>query len=186
MPTSVPPPTGASPRSDSTPRPDPTPYAEYERAVAVYTAAGGQETVQRVVTAISRVSRGLDVYYRQQLNALGVSHGEWTVLSSLALEGRSGSLTPSKLADICGVSPSTMTHRLDRMAERGLLTRATDPDNRTRSQIALASAGWELFRRAVLDADVVEARIVAPLDATERRQLAVLLERLVAGLRVTS
>jgi DNA-binding MarR family transcriptional regulator len=177
MPTSPPPAGGAPPRVEK------TPYAEYERAVAVYTAAGGQETVQRVVTAISRVSRGLDVYYRQQLTALGLSHGEWTVLSSLALEGRAGSLTPSKLADSCGVSPSTMTHRLDRMAERGLVTRAADPDNRTRSRIALANDGWELFRRAVLDADVVEARIVAPLDVAERRQLAVLLERLVAGLR---
>jgi DNA-binding MarR family transcriptional regulator len=172
------------PASGGSPRPDTTTYAEYERAVAVYTAAGGQETVQRVVTAISRVSRGLDVYYRQQLTALGLSHGEWTVLSSLALEGRNGSLTPSRLADVCGVSPSTMTHRLDRMGERGLLTRAVDPDNRTRTRIALATAGWELFRRAVLDADVVEARIVAPLDAAERRQLASLLERVVAALRI--
>lgn len=165
------------------PRRKRTPYAEYERAVAVYTAAGGQETVQRVVTAISRVSRGLDVYYRDQLTELGISHGEWSVLSSLALEGRGGSLMPSKLADVGGVSPSTMTHRLDRMSERGLVTRTADPDNRTRSMIQLAPEGWELFRKAVLDADVVEATILEPLDAAERRQLAVLLERVVAGLR---
>jgi DNA-binding MarR family transcriptional regulator len=160
-----------------------TPYGEYERAVAVYTAAGGQETVQRVVTAISRVSRGLDLFYRQQVTDLGVSHGEWTVLSALALEGRGGSLMPSKLADVSGVSPSTMTHRLDRMSERGLISRTADPANRARSRVQLAPDGWEVFRRAILDADVVEAKILAPLSAAERRQLAVLLERVVAGLR---
>jgi DNA-binding MarR family transcriptional regulator len=164
-------------------RAKPTPYSDYERAVEVYTAAGGQETVQRVVTAISRVGRGLDRYYREQLVELGLSHGEWSVLSALALEGRDGALMPSKLADLSGVSPSTMTHRLDRMSERRLVTRAADPDNRTRSQIRLTTDGWELFRLAVLEADVVESTFLEPLDAAERRQLAALLERVVAGLR---
>lgn len=159
---------------------------DYERAVAVYTAAGGQETVQRVVTAISQLGRGLDVFYRHHLAALDVSHGEWTVLASLAVEGRSGSLMPSKLADICGVSPSTMTHRLDRMSERGLISRHVDPDNRTRSRVQLDQPGWELFRRAVLGAEVVEAKILESLDATERRQLAGLLERVLIGLRSLS
>lgn len=160
-------------------------YADYERAVAAYTAAGGQETVQRVVTAISRVGRGLDRFYRQQLTELGLTHGEWSVLSALALEGREGAMMPSRLADISGVSPSTMTHRLDRMSERGLVTRGVDPDNRTRSRIRLAPDGRELFRRAILDADVVESTVLEQLDADERRQLAVLLERVVAGLRTS-
>jgi DNA-binding MarR family transcriptional regulator len=175
-----------TPRAGATPaarRAHRSEYDDYERAVALYTSAGGQETVQRVVTAISRVGRGLDVFYREQLAELGISHGEWSVLSALALEGRGGSLTPSKLADLGGVSPSTMTHRLDRMSARGLITRSADPDNRTRSRVELTDQGWELFRRAILDADVVEAKVLAPLSDAESRQLAVLLERVVSGLR---
>lgn len=161
----------------------PSPYTEYERAVAVYTAAGGQEVVQRVVTAMGRVNRRLDVFYRDQLAELGVSHGEWSVLATLAQEGPGGAVTPSRLADVCGVTASTMTHRLDRMVERGLVGRAVDPENRTRMRITLADEGWELFRRAVLEADVVESRIIEPLTVTERRELARLLEKVVAGLR---
>jgi DNA-binding MarR family transcriptional regulator len=172
----------SGPLSGDASRP-PTPYADYEQAVAVYTAAGGQETVQRVVTAISRISRRLDVVYRAQLAELGISHGEWTVLSTLALAGRGAAVMPSRLADVSGVSPSTMTHRLDRMGERGLISRAIDPDNRARSRVELAPAGWELFGRVVLDADVVEANVLDPLSRAERRQLAELLERVVAGLR---
>ncbi|HSY15735.1 MAG TPA: MarR family winged helix-turn-helix transcriptional regulator [Jatrophihabitantaceae bacterium] len=159
-----------------------TPLAEYERAVAVYTAAGGQETVQRVVTAISRLSRRLDIFYRDQFVELALAPGEWSVLQAVALEGRNGGSTPTRLADLGGVSPSTMTHRLDRMVARGLVQRTPDPENRTRIKVALTDAGWELFRTAVLDADTVEADILSSLDDRERRQLASLLEKLVAGL----
>ncbi len=65
-----------------------TPYGEYEQAVSAYTKVGGQETLQRVVTAISRLGRRLDVFYREQFEELNVSHGEWTVLSTLAVGGR--------------------------------------------------------------------------------------------------
>jgi DNA-binding MarR family transcriptional regulator len=159
----------------------PTDWSDYEQAVAAYTAAGGQATVQRVVTAISRISRRLDVDYRDQLAELGVSHGVWTVLSALALAGRGTALTPSRLADISGVSPSTI-HRLDRMSDRGLLTRTADPDNRTRLRVELTADGWALFTRIVLEGDVVESKVLDPLSPVERRHLAELLERVLAGL----
>jgi DNA-binding MarR family transcriptional regulator len=161
-----------------------TPYDEYALAVSAYTDAGAQETVQRVVTAINRLERRLDVFYREQFDELDVAHGEWAVLSNLAIEAREGGSTPTQLADVCGVSPSTMTHRLDRMVERGLVERSPDPDNRTRIRVTLARGGWELFQRAVLDAEVVESRVLSPLSADERRQLAGLLEKVVAGMRV--
>jgi DNA-binding MarR family transcriptional regulator len=161
---------------------EPTPYTEYEAAVAAYTEAGGQELVQRIVTALSRLDRRLDVFYREQFEELGISPGDWSVLAAVALERRRGS-SPSVLADRGGVSPSTMTHRLDGMVARGLIRREPDPDNRTRTKIFLTDGGWTLFRRAVLDAEVVEARIVSPLDDAERRELATLLEKLLAGLR---
>ncbi len=78
-----------------------------------------------------------------------------------------------------------MTHRLDRMVARELVVRSPDPANRTRIQVTLAPAGWELFRRSILDAEVVESRILSPLSADERAQLAALLEKVVAGLRTT-
>ncbi len=159
-----------------------SPLAEYERAVAVYTAAGGQETVQRVVTAMSRLSRRLDVFYREQFHDLGLTHGEWTVLQAVALAGPDGGSTPSRLADVAGLSPSAMTHRLDRLAARGLLARAPDPANRTRIKITLTDQGWTLFQTAIADAEQVETSLLAPLDDREQQRLVALLEKLVAGL----
>ncbi|WP_198289975.1 MarR family winged helix-turn-helix transcriptional regulator [Nocardioides sp. Iso805N] len=153
---------------------------EYERAVALYISAGGEETVQRVVTAISRITRGFDVHYRRQFAEQGLTHGEWTVLAALAQEGPDASLTPGRLAEIGAVSPSTMTHRLGRMSERGLLVRSEDAGNRTRVQVALTRTGWELFRDGVIEADAIEARALSVLTAQERTQLAAMLERVMA------
>lgn len=158
-----------------------TPWAEYERAVRVYTEAGAAETVQRIVTAMSRLSRRLDVFYNERFDAIDISRTEWPVLQALAMEGRRGRSNPSKLADAAGVSASTMTHRLDRMVERGLIERSTDPENRTRMVVSLTRDGWELFRRAVLDAESEEAGIFAPLTDAERATLAELLEKALAG-----
>ena len=106
------------------------------------------------------------------------------MLAALATEGNPGS-TPSKLADVSGVSASAMTHRLDRMVERGLVNRTQDPDNRTRMIVTLTGDGRDLFRRAVLDAEVVESRLLAPLNERDRRQLARVLDTLVAELKPT-
>jgi DNA-binding MarR family transcriptional regulator len=174
------------PRSSGIPGPKPRrgrspELIEYESTVAGYTAEGADETVQRVVTALARVTKRLDGFYRAQLADLGLQRGDWGVLQELALQAPDGCSSPSRLADVTGVSPSTMTHRLDLLAQRGLIERAVDPENRTRSKVRLTRSGRELFRRAILDADVAESEVLATLSPTEQRQLADLLERLLAG-----
>jgi len=155
--------------------------ADYQAAVAGYTAAGADADVQRVVTAISRISKRLDTYYRDQLAELELQRGDWAVLSELALHAPDECSSPSRLADVAGVSPSTMTHRLDQLVERGLVRRAPDEQNRTRVKIELTRAGRELFRRAVLDADITEAQVLARLSDRERQQLADLLEKVLGA-----
>lgn len=158
-----------------------TPWAEYERAVRVYTEAGAAETVQRIVTAISRLSRRLDVFYHDRFDALDIARADWPVLQALAMEGRGGHSNPSRLADAAGVSASTMTHRLDKMVERGLVQRAPDPANRTKMAVSLTRAGWDQFRAAVLDAETEETDIFSPLTDAERATLARLLEKALAA-----
>ena len=87
---------------------------EVREAVATFVAAGAEESVQRVITAVHRVSRRLNQWYDQQLVDLDVSSGEWAVLSALARAGSEGAI-PSQLAAAAHVAPSSMTHRLDRM-----------------------------------------------------------------------
>src|SRR5512144_2481001 len=92
---------------------------QHDEDVASYVAAGGEETVQRVITAVYAVTKKLDQWYARQFADLGLTQGEWAVLAALAKAGDT-CLTPSQLADRSSVAPSSMTHRLDKMAARGL------------------------------------------------------------------
>ena len=128
--------------------------------MAAYVAAGADESVQRVITAVHRLSRRLNQWYDRQLADLGVTSGEWSVLAELARSGHDAPLTPTQLAAAANVAPSSMTHRLDRMVERGLISREPDPNNRTRVLVELTDAGYQLYVAAIRDADLVEADVL--------------------------
>src|SRR5450631_4807260 len=105
---------------------------EYRADVAAYVAAGGDESVQRVITAVHGLARKLNQWYTRQLADLDLSAGEWAVLSRLARSNEDEALTPSQLAEATSVAASSMTHRLDRMAQRHLIARAAEDRKSTR------------------------------------------------------
>jgi DNA-binding MarR family transcriptional regulator len=86
------------------------------------------------------------------------------------------------LADAANVAPSSMTHRLDRLAKRRLLTRDTDPDNRVRVRVRLSDAGWQLFQTAIRESNLVESDVLSCLSKQDRVRLAELLEMAIKGL----
>lgn len=152
----------------------------YRRAVAAYVRAGGDESVQRVITAVQSLTKKLDQWYARQLADLDVTAGEWAVVTSLAKAGEP--LTPSQLADLTNVAPSSMTHRLDKLAERGLVERSPDAGNRTRVFVNLTEEGWQLFSLAIRGSSVVETDVLQDLSDAERGELARLLEVVIARL----
>jgi DNA-binding MarR family transcriptional regulator len=154
---------------------------EHAADVATYVAAGGEESVQRVISAVYGLTKKLDQWYARQFADLDLTQGEWSVLAALARAGDT-CLTPSQLADLSSVAPSSMTHRLDKMETRGLLQRRPDESNRTRTLVSLTKDGWSLFSAAVRESNVVESDTLRALSSDERHELARLLEIVIAGL----
>lgn len=159
-----------------------TEIEEVRRAVAAFVAVGADESVQRVITAVHRLSRALNQWYDRQLADLDVTSGEWAVLDELARSGEDTPLTPSQLAAAAHVAPSSMTHRLDRMVQRDLVSRTPDPSNRTRVLVQLTDAGYALYAAAIRDANLVESGVLTGLDEVQVDELAGLLERVISGL----
>ncbi|YAL84271.1 MarR family winged helix-turn-helix transcriptional regulator [Dermacoccaceae bacterium W4C1] len=155
--------------------------AKYEAEVAAYVAAGGSESVQRVITAVHGLHRRLSRWYEESLVDIGLNGGEWGVISHLAVTPEDRCATPSQLASALGVAPSSMTHRLDKLTERGLILREPDSENRTRVLVSLTDAGWQMFRQVIRDSNVVEADVLARLTSQQRQELATLLEHAIAG-----
>lgn len=163
------------------PRRSRTAAQQHKDAVAAYVAAGGEESVQRVITALYGVTKKLDQWYARQLADLDLTQGEWAVVAALAKAG-ADCQTPSQLAELTSVAPSSMTHRLDKMFQRGLVDRRPDVDNRTRTLVSLTPDGWELFTQSIRESDMVESDVLRGLNKGERDELARLLEGVIAHL----
>ena len=85
---------------------------------------------------------------------------------------------PGKLAKHLGLSSGAMTNRLDNMAERGLLRRLDDPDDRRGVIVELTEEGQRVWEESVGTQAQKEELVASALDENEKRALNDLLRRL--------
>ncbi|GAA4681798.1 MarR family transcriptional regulator [Streptomyces youssoufiensis] len=134
--------------------------------------------VEQVVSALQRLNRRMNVAYGRQTTTLGISNAEWEVLKALVLSGAPYRLGPGELAKRLGLTPAAMTHRIDRMAAEGLVTRERDENNRVRVIVELTDEGREQWLAAMRLATVFEEDLLQDLSTAERHLLGELLTRL--------
>lgn len=101
------------------------------------------------------------------------------MVNTLAL----GSVEPSQLATILGVSRPTITSNLDRLESDGLLLRQSDPSNRRKVRVILSAAGEAAVRQAMPAHMAVERQLVSGMSSKERSQLDQLLRYMLESMR---
>ncbi|WP_128377333.1 MarR family winged helix-turn-helix transcriptional regulator [Streptomyces cavernae] len=134
--------------------------------------------VEKIVSALGRLNRRMNVAYGRQTANLGISNAEWEVLKALVLSGPPYRMGPSDLAKRLGLTPAAMTHRIDRMVTEGLVTRERDGNNRVRVIIELTTGGREKWLEAMRKASVFEEDLLQDLTPVERTTLGEVLTRL--------
>ncbi|AYN40605.1 MarR family transcriptional regulator [Streptomyces dangxiongensis] len=134
--------------------------------------------VEKIVSALSRLNRRMNVAYGRQTAALGISNAEWEVLKALVLSGVPYRMGPGELAKRLGLTPAAMTHRIDRMVAEGLVTRDRDESNRVRVIVELTPGGREKWLEAMRMATVFEEELLQDLTPVERVVLGEVLTRL--------
>ncbi|MEU6033432.1 MarR family transcriptional regulator [Streptomyces tauricus] len=134
--------------------------------------------VEKIVSALGRLNRRMNVAYGRQTAALGISNAEWEVLKALVLSGAPYCLGPSDLAKRLGLTPAAMTHRIDRMVAEGLVTRERDESNRVRVIVELTNEGRDKWLEAMRLATVFEEDLLQDLSQQERGALEDVLTRL--------
>ncbi|MFF2852517.1 MarR family winged helix-turn-helix transcriptional regulator [Streptomyces sp. NPDC058001] len=134
--------------------------------------------VEKIVSALGRLNRRMNVAYGRQTANLGLSNAEWEVLKALVLAGAPYQLGPGELAKRLGLTPAAMTHRIDRMVGDGLVTRERDETNRVRVIIELTDEGRQKWLDAMQLATVFEEDLLQDLSAAERAVLGEVLTRL--------
>jgi DNA-binding MarR family transcriptional regulator len=134
------------------------------------------------VAVVSRLARVRD-FIDEQLAAVfgnyGLTAPSFAVLVTLArLGGESAGVSQRRLADELSLTPGTVSVRIDRLVEEGLVTREPDPDARRNVLVALTPKGRELFERVVPAHLANEARLLSALAEPERKLLSDMLRKL--------
>jgi MarR family transcriptional regulator, transcriptional regulator for hemolysin len=127
---------------------------------------------------LASTARSVSRAFDDALKQAGGSVPVWLVLISLkSQEVRN----QRELAEAVGIREATLTHHLNSMDERGLITRRRDPANRRVHLVELTEAGEAAFQRLRGAATAFDQRLRAGLSGDEVSQLEALLGRLAAN-----
>ena len=135
-----------------------------------------------VFSRISRLGRLLDLARRDAFTAQAIEPWEFDVLAALRRAGKPYQLSPGQLLKETMVTSGTMTNRIDRLSTRGLVERSPDPHDRRGVLVGLTAPGKRAVDGAFETLLASERELLAELSATERRDLAGLLKRLMKPL----
>jgi DNA-binding MarR family transcriptional regulator len=135
-----------------------------------------------VIGRVSRLSRALEDRLDPVYEQHGLDGGLFDLLATLRRQGAPYQLSPRELADAAMLTSSGTTKRLDRLESAGLIARKPDPADRRGVVIELTPAGRKVIEAAYPQHMANEDRLLAPLTKSERKQLAALLKKLLAGL----
>jgi DNA-binding MarR family transcriptional regulator len=135
-----------------------------------------------VLSRITRVAQRLDRIRRASFAAHGLESWEFDVLAALRRAGAPYELSPGRLIRETLVTSGTMTNRVDRLVDRGLVDRLPDPHDRRGVLVRLTSAGRDRVDAALSDLLAREQGLLSGLGRQERKQLVVLLRQLSGAL----
>jgi len=127
---------------------------------------------------LARTARSVSRAFDDALAQAGGSVPVWLVLISLKSQQVRNQ---RELAEAVGIREATLTHHLNAMDERGLITRRRDPANRRVHLVELTEAGEAAFQRLRGAATAFDQRLRSGLSGDEVSQLEALLGRLAAN-----
>ena len=131
-----------------------------------------------VLSRVTRLAQHLDQARAEAFTNHDLDGWEFDVLAALRRAGKPYALSPGQLASQTLVTSGTMTNRVDRLLERGLVRRLPDPNDRRGVRVELTDEGRSAVDGALTDLLKREQVLLDSLDPKDREQLADLLRAL--------
>lgn len=138
----------------------------------------------QVLSRVSRLARHTDRARRAAFAAHGLEPWAFDVLAALRRQGPPYRLSPGSLLHATLVTSGTMTNRIDRLEQAGLVRRDPDPQDKRGVMVTLTAVGQEQVDAALADLLRAERGLLAGLPTESRRTLADLLRVLLVPLDV--
>src|SRR5271155_195143 len=127
---------------------------------------------------LAQTARTVERAFDGALGAAGGTLPVWLILLNLKIRKPANQ---RELAEAVGVREATLTHHLNAMEARGLLTRTRDAANRRVHVVALTEAGEAAFVRMRATAMAFDAKLRDGLADADRATLSPLLGQLAAN-----
>ena len=153
---------------------------EVDEVVAAWRAQRPDLAVDsmQVWSRIHRLSALLDTHRKQCFTDRGLESWEFDVLAALRRVGEPHRLSPGKLLAETHVTSGTMTHRIDRLRGRGLVTRFKNPEDGRSVLVELTPQGTALVDDAIGALIALEESLLGEWSVDQQDLLADSLRRL--------
>jgi DNA-binding MarR family transcriptional regulator len=149
-----------------------------DRHVARWAGLSGiNPEVEGATTRMQAVLKHLDRGTHARFASTDDTFEDYKTLHVLFVNHYPEEATPAQLADDCHVTRAAMTSRIDRLVERGHVTRDVDPLDRRRILIRPTSSGRALWESALANGIAAENRTFEPLTQSELVELNSLLRK---------
>jgi DNA-binding MarR family transcriptional regulator len=132
----------------------------------------------QVLSRVGRLARHLERARRSAFAASDLELWEFDVLSALRRAGEPYQLSPKSLLQQTLVSSGTMTNRIDRLVERELVERRSDPGDGRGILVVMTERGRDRVDTAIALLLQDESELLAALTGVERDRLSTLLRKL--------
>lgn len=131
-----------------------------------------------VFSRLMRIGKHLDRARALAFERSGLQSWEFDVLAVLRRSGPPFRQSPKVLVQRTMVSSGTMTNRIDRLVQRGLVQRLTDPNDGRGILVEMSSTGLARVDAAITRLCDAEDQMLGNVPRSERERLAVLLRKL--------
>ncbi|TXN31071.1 MarR family winged helix-turn-helix transcriptional regulator [Lacisediminihabitans profunda] len=132
----------------------------------------------QVLSRVGRLAKHLDRARRAAFTASDLESWEFDVLSALRRAGKPYELSPKALLQQTLVSSGTMTNRIDRLVERTLVERRTDPNDGRGILVTMTPQGRTRVDAAISRLLESEGELLDALSPADQERLAGLLRKL--------
>lgn len=133
------------------------------------------ETGVHVWLLLWKATRALETHANASLQGLGMCPGDFAVLEALL---HKGPLPVNAIGKKVLLTSGSMTAAVDRLEQRGLVERHSDPDDRRARVVHLTAGGRKLIRKLFGIHERDMERVVSVLNTREKEELSGLLRKL--------
>lgn len=139
-------------------------------------------SAMQIVGRILTLGKQLEKRAGKALQESGIYYTDLDVLATLRRSGAPYELTPTQLMESVLITSGSMTALLNRLTKLDLIYRAADPTDGRIKRAGITEKGKEVIDKAIETRFEEAHDAIHNLNKTERRDLAILLKKMMHGL----